>query len=104
MLFGRGQLWIGAGEQAASILREVHALVPDPPRDAVFIFRNVPDETSPAIPPGNTGPYVFHVGLQSAIRLEYDRSDLTVVGGDSSSATGRAFVFEVRDGSVVQMP
>lgn len=107
MLFNRGQLWIGAGEQAASVVSEVHALVPDPPRDAVFIFRNVPDETSPAIPPGNTGPYVFHNGLDSAIRLEYDRSDLTAVRGDSSSgssATGRTFVFEIRDGSVVEIP
>ena len=106
MLFDRGQLWIGAGEQAASIVREVHALVPIPPRDAVFIFRNVPAMTSAAIPPGNTGPYLFdnELSLGSAIRLEYDRSDLTVVRGDSSSATGRTFVFETRDGSVVQIP
>ena len=104
MLVNRGQLNIGAGEQAASIVREVHALVPDPPRGAVFIFGNVPVWASPTIPPGNTGPYLFNNGLDSAIRLEYDRSDLfVVVSRDSSSATG-AFVFDIRDGSVVRIP
>jgi len=106
MLFNRGQLWIDAGQQAASIVREIHTLVPDPPRDAVFVFRNPPAMASPPIPPGNTGAYVFAniMGLDSAIRLEYGRSDLTVVTGDASLAAGKVFVFELRNGSVVQVP
>jgi hypothetical protein len=106
MLFNRGQLWIDAGQQATSIIREIHTLVPDPPRDAVFVFRNPPAMASPAIPPGNTGAYVFAniMGLDSAMRLEYGRSDLTVVTDDASSAAGKVFVFELRNGSVVQVP
>jgi hypothetical protein len=108
MLYGRGQLWIKAGDEAASITHTIHALVPNPPPNSVFIVLDVPHETQPAIPPGNTGPYVFHNGLESAIRLEYNRSDLTVVPVEGSSlptpAPAAAFVFDVRDGSVVQIP
>jgi hypothetical protein len=106
MLLNRGQLNIDAGEKDASILREIHAMVPDPPPGAVFVVGYVPVMASSAIPPGNDGPYLFNSGLDSAIRLEYGRSDLTVVvlRGGSSSAPAGAFVFEIRDGSVVRMP
>jgi hypothetical protein len=106
MLYGRGQLWINAGDQADSIVRGIHALLPDPPPDSVFIILDVPDETSPAIPPGNTGPYVFHNGLDRALQLAYNRDDITVgvVRGNSASAQAGALVFDIRDGVVVRLP
>lgn len=106
MLYGRGQLWIKAGDQADAIVGSIHALAPNPPPNSVFIVLDVPDETSPAIPPGNTGPYVFHNGLEWAIGLAYGRNDITVqvVRGGSAPTPAGALVFDVRDGSVVPLP
>lgn len=106
MLHSRGLLWINAGNQAASIVSAIHTLAPNPPPNAYFIVLDVPDETSPAIAPGNTGPYVFHNGLDRALQLAYDRTDITVdvERGSTAPAHPGALIFDVRDGTVVQMP
>jgi hypothetical protein len=106
MLHARGQLWLGAGQQAQTIVDGVQRLLPDPPPNAVIVVLGVPDETVPAIPPSNTGPYVFHNGLDSAIHLAYDRYDLTVIvvrDADATSAPPGAYVFDYRDGSIVRV-
>lgn len=79
MLYARGILWEQAGRQARMILENTVQLIPDPPRNTTFVFEDVPDSYSPAIPPGNTGPYLFRNGLGSALRLRYGRQDLFVV-------------------------
>jgi hypothetical protein len=106
MLLGRGRLNIDAGEKDASIVHEIHALVPDPPPGAVFVVRDVPVLASPAIPPGNDGPYLFNSGLDSAIRLEYGRSDLKITLGrdNSTPAPAGAYVFDIQNGYVVRIP
>jgi hypothetical protein len=97
MLVERGAMWLEAGDQAASIVGSVRNMVPDPPADTVFFFTDIPDSTTPAIPPGNSGPYLFHNGLTAALQLAYGRSDLSaqeapLTGGDRSDVftiTGR---------------
>lgn len=78
MLAFRGRLYVQAGDHAQAILAAVQAVVPDPPPGAVLVLRNVPVVYKHQIPPGNTGPFVFHNGLASAVRLRYGRRDLKV--------------------------
>lgn len=75
----RGVLWTMAGERAAWILEQVVTLHPTPAAGATFSFRGVPHSLSPEIPPGNTGPYIFHNGLDHALAVVYGRDDITVV-------------------------
>lgn len=79
MLWSRGELWDKAGKQAEAVIERTYALVPNPPPNATFLISNVPDSYSPAIPPGNTGPYLFRNGLDSALRMRYNRSDISMV-------------------------
>lgn len=81
MLAHRGQLWDRAGARARSIVESTAALVPDPPPNALFVFREVPDSDTPDVPPGNTGPYLFRNGLRAALRIRYGRTDLEVKRG-----------------------
>jgi hypothetical protein len=78
MLAHRGRLYAQAGDHAQAILAAVQAVVPDPPPGAILVLRNVPAVYTPQIPPGNTGPFLFHNGLDSAVRLRYGRRDLKV--------------------------
>ena len=107
MMVDRGQLNITAGDQAASITHQTHVLVPNPPPGTVFVFLEVPFLTSPDVPPGNDGPYLFNNGLQSAIRLEYGRTDLFVAISRTTEvpATRSAYLLDIRaDTTVVLMP
>jgi hypothetical protein len=78
-LNARGALWTGAGVRAAHIVQQVMALYPHPRPEATFSFRGVPHSFAPVIPPGNTGPYVFHNGLPEALAVAYVRDDLDIV-------------------------
>jgi hypothetical protein len=78
MLALRGGLWSAAGEEARAIVAATIAAVPSPPPGATLAFSYIPDSYFRAIPPGNTGPYLFRNGLGSAVRFGYGRSDLVV--------------------------
>ena len=106
MMLDRGQLNIAAGDHAAQIVKEIHALVPNPPQGAIFVVRDVPSMDTPAIPPGNDGAYLFNNGLPAAIHFEYGRSDLTVIVGRDGSALAPAgaFLIDIRGYSVVLLP
>jgi hypothetical protein len=107
MMLGRGQMNIDAGNEDASILHQIHSLVPNPPQGAVFVVRDVPYNPTPQIAPGNDGPYLFNNGLQDGIQLEYGRSDLrVVVGRDASTPTQPgAFLLDIHaDGTVILIP
>jgi len=79
VLYHRGGLWSAAGRDAARIVEAIHACVPVPPPAAAFCVVGPVDSASPGVPPGNTGPYLFRNGLASALRMRYERPDLTVV-------------------------
>ena len=106
MLLNRGQLNIDAGNKAALILHQMHVLVPNPPVGALFVVRDVPYNPTPQIAPGNDGPYLFNNGLASAVRLEYGRTDISVVVGrdNTTPAPAGAFLFDIRDGNAVLIP
>lgn len=80
--------------------------MPNPRPGSVFVFLDVPFLTSPDVAPGNDGPYLFNNGLQSAIRLEYGRTDLfvTVVRTDAVPPTKGDFLLDIRGTTVVLMP
>lgn len=104
MLVERGGMWVQAGDQAASIVDSVRNMVPDPPANTVFLFTGIPHSTSPDIPPGNTGPYVFHNGLGAALRLAYGRNDLSAKEASLANANQSDFVFTINAGSVSRDP
>jgi hypothetical protein len=107
MMLGRGQLNVTAGDQAASITHQIHVLVPNPPPGTVFVILEVPYFTRPDVPPGNDGPYLFNNGMQSAIRLEYGRGDLSVVVSRTKALPSIKgdFLLDIReDTTVVLMP
>ncbi len=76
MLLDRGALWTKSGEEARSLVEQVHTLVPEVPANPVFIVRNLPDSYYQQIPPGNTGPYLFRNGFDYALRFRYGRDDI----------------------------
>jgi hypothetical protein len=78
MLATRGAAWIGAGEEAREIIAATMRAQPNPPTGYVFAVRAA-DTHHPGIQPGNTGAYVFHNGIGAAIRLLYQRGDLSAV-------------------------
>jgi len=76
MLLDRGALWTASGEEARSLVEQVHTLVPEPPANPVFVARNLPDSYYLPIPPGNIGPYLFRHGFDDALRFRYGRDDI----------------------------
>lgn len=104
MLVERGGMWVQAGDQAASIVEGVRNMVPDPPANTVFFFTDIPHSISPDIPPGNTGPYLFHNGLDAALRLAYGRNDLSAQKASLANANQSGLVFTINAGSVSRTP
>ena len=107
MMLGRGQLNVTAGDQAASITHQIHVLVPNPKPGAVFVVLETPFLMRPDVPPGNDGPYLFNNGLQSAVRLEYGRGDLSVYAARTRELPPLKadYVLDIReDTSVVLLP
>jgi hypothetical protein len=78
MLASRGRLWAAAGAQAQAIVDATVRLVPAPPPGARIVFSGRLDSYEARIPPGNTGPYLFRLGISQAVRLRYGRPDLLV--------------------------
>jgi hypothetical protein len=104
MLSERGRLYVRAGERAEAILAAIAAAVPDPPPGATLVLRGVPVIHVPQIAPGNTGPFLFNNGLESAVRLRLGRRDLRVLDEARSGRGGAppgAIRLEVRDADVV---
>lgn len=81
MLWHRGEMWAAAGDEAHMIVERVHALAPNPDPGSYILLYDTPDSLSPAIPPGNTGPYVFRNGIESAVGLTYEQRNFTVMRG-----------------------
>lgn len=107
MMLGRGQLNVTAGDEAASITHQIHVLVPNPKPGAVFVVLETPFLTNPDVAPGNDGPYLFNNGLQSAVRLEYGTSDLSIYAARTKELPSLKadYVLDIReDTSVVLMP
>jgi hypothetical protein len=101
MLVYRGHLWGLAGARAQEIIERTVSLLPDPPPNATIIFQGVPDSYSPHVPPGNTGPYLFRNGFESALRIRYGRSDIQVRQG--ASARDQAIVLTIDQGTVSRL-
>lgn len=78
-LVDRGGRWVDAGQQALAIIRSLSPYVQAAAPRTVLAVQNVPHISDRPIPPGNTGPYVFHNGLPQAVDLLLGRADLFVV-------------------------
>lgn len=96
MLEARAGGWVRAGNEAASIVTNVYAQVPNPPHDVLLQIDDVPDSSQPVFPPGNTGPYLFRNGLESAIRLKFGRDDIWVAWTGHAAEGVHANVIHLR--------
>lgn len=105
MLQWRGRLWFQSGAEAGNLIQSIHRQVPNPPPDTTFAFTGVPDSYYLMIAPGNTGPYLFRKGLDSALRISYGRADLRVVEDWTTAAPGslrNPIYFQFTPGKVVR--
>ncbi|MBI3733167.1 MAG: hypothetical protein HY259_06875 [Chloroflexi bacterium] len=101
MLYERGLRWETAGREAEAIIASIVELLPDPPQDAVLIFSDVPDSSAPDIAPGNTGPYLFRNGLDAALHIRYERTDILIITDASQVPVDDSvmhFLLTIRDG------
>jgi hypothetical protein len=94
MLWTRGQAWIAAGDRASSILNDIRRLVPAPAPGSVLVVSGVPQMMEPAIPPGNTGAYLFVIGFPEAVLQTYGRDDISIVEAPGP-ATGTEPVYRI---------
>jgi len=104
MLEVRAGGWIRAGNAATLIVDNVFARVPDAPHGVLLQIDDVPDSVQPVFPPGNTGPYLFRNGLESAVRLRFGRDDISVVWTGHPAHGATTIVIHLRvnaDNSVV---
>lgn len=66
------QSWHAAGETARDIVTATRRLVPDPGSGSAMIFLDIPRENGQYA-------YIFGIGLEEALQLEYGRTDFRVI-------------------------
>ena len=66
------QAWRSAGETAHSILTQTMRLLPDPPPESTIILLDIPRDNEQYA-------YIYGIGLDYALKLAYDRTDLRVL-------------------------
>lgn len=72
--------WRRVGDLSREFLTELKRLVPDPPPDAVFVFRQKPDDVEGIF---------YHGALHQAVNLNYDRTDLGAIWGEDAFPESR---------------
>lgn len=104
-LVDRAGRWVDAGDQSTAILRNLEPYLRTAAPSSLVVVLGVPDESTRPIPPGNTGPYMFHNGFSSACAVAAQRSDLIVTTRLVDVPAGKPVIYlQISGTQVTQLP
>lgn len=103
--FDRAGRWLDAGDQGTAVLQGVEPYLRSAPPRSVIVVLGAPDQAARQVPPGGTGPFVFHNGLPLACVWISGRTDLTIVTDLVDVPAGApATYLQVTGRQVTQLP